>query len=101
MSVSVNLTKCNDKNAFVVGYTGEVGKELVRELLEKKVFKNLYLIGRRQVNYENPIYANAVSFDLHIFDVSIFSTRSSFFKQNSIDRHKKLTDIYSTVLHML
>lgn len=99
MSVSVNLTKCNDKNAFVVGYTGEVGKELVRELLEKKVFKNLYLIGRRQVNYENPIYANAVSDD--IFNVSIFSTRSSFFKQDSIDRHKKLTDIYSTVLHML
>lgn len=57
----VNLTKFNTKCAFVVGYTGEVGKELVRKLLEKRIFKKLILIGRRQVAYDNPLYASAVS----------------------------------------
>ena len=37
-------------SAFVLGYTGEVGKELVKELKRTKPFKKVYLIGRRQVN---------------------------------------------------
>lgn len=55
------LSLLKEKSAFVLGYTGEVGKELVRELLEKKIFKKVYLFGRRQVEYSNPIYENAVS----------------------------------------
>jgi len=53
------LSNCSDKSAFVIGYTGEVGKEIVRELLEKKIFKKLFLIGRRQVIYDDPLYTNA------------------------------------------
>jgi len=51
-----NLSKCAEKSAFVIGYTGGVGKELVRELLEKRIFKKVVLIGRRQI--DDPLYAN-------------------------------------------
>ena len=49
------------KTAFVVGYTGEVGKELVKELLKSKIFSRLTLIGRRIVNYEDELYKDVVS----------------------------------------
>jgi hypothetical protein len=43
MTTNQSLIKCAQKSAFVVGYTGEVGKELVRELLEKRIFKKSFL----------------------------------------------------------
>ena len=49
------------KTAFVVGYTGEVGKELVKELLKSNIFSRLTLIGRRIVNYEGELYKDVVS----------------------------------------
>ena len=49
------------KTAFVLGYTGEVGKELVKELLKSKIFSRVTLIGRRVVNYEDELYKDAVS----------------------------------------
>ncbi|KAJ8299262.1 hypothetical protein KUTeg_023322 [Tegillarca granosa] len=40
----------NEKHsAFVLGYTGETGKVLVKELAKAKLFDKIYLIGRRQV----------------------------------------------------
>lgn len=49
------------KMAFVVGYTGEVGKELVKELLKRNVFQKVVLVGRREVPLEGELYKNAVS----------------------------------------
>lgn len=37
-------------SAFVIGYTGEIGKVLVKELDEVKAFKRVVLVGRRQTN---------------------------------------------------
>lgn len=37
------------RSAFVLGYTGEVGKVLVDELNKSKIFKRVVLIGRREV----------------------------------------------------
>ncbi|KAK3103617.1 hypothetical protein FSP39_020565 [Pinctada imbricata] len=36
--------------AFVVGYTGETGKEIVKDLGRRQVFKKVYLLGRRTVD---------------------------------------------------
>jgi len=44
------------KKAFVVGGTGEVGKELVKALLKEKIFSRLVLFGRRKVTYEDELY---------------------------------------------
>ena len=49
-----------NKSAFVLGSTGEVGKELVRELVMSKVFSRVVLIGRREVNYEDEAYKDVV-----------------------------------------
>jgi len=44
------------KAAFVVGYTGELGSELTRQLLESKIFDRVVLIGRRKVNYSDELH---------------------------------------------
>ncbi|XP_002742403.1 protein HTATIP2-like [Saccoglossus kowalevskii] len=41
------------QSAFVVGYTGEVGKELVKELATSNIFSKVTLLGRRVVEYED------------------------------------------------
>jgi hypothetical protein len=35
--------------AFVLGYTGEVGKVLAKTLIEKNIFDKVVLVGRRTV----------------------------------------------------
>ena len=65
------------KTAFVLGYTGEVGKELVKELLKSKVFSKVTLIGRRVVNYEDELYKDIVSlhalFGIYLIKVILLS----------------------------
>ena len=36
--------------AFVMGYSGETGRAIVRELSSLKVFKKVLLMGRRHIN---------------------------------------------------
>jgi len=50
-----------NKTAFVLGYTGEIGKELVKTLLSSHVFAKVVLIGRRTVTYEDELYKDIVS----------------------------------------
>ena len=54
--------RSQNKTAFVVGYTGEVGKELVKALVTSNIFAKVTLIGRRVVTYDEEIYKNVVSF---------------------------------------
>ena len=49
-----------NKTAFVIGYTGEVGKELVKDLLSSHIFAKVVLIGRRTVTYEDELYKDVV-----------------------------------------
>ncbi len=53
--------KAEGHSAFVLGATGETGKELVKQLLTSKLFSRLVLIGRREVDYEGDLYKNVVS----------------------------------------
>lgn len=46
--------------AFIVGYTGEVGKEVVKEVLKSRKFSKVVLFGRREVKYDDELYNNAV-----------------------------------------
>jgi len=50
-----------NKTAFVLGYTGEVGKDLVKALLSSHIFAKVVLIGRRTVTYEDELYKDVVS----------------------------------------
>ena len=50
-----------NKTAFVLGYTGAIGQELVKELLGSRIFSKVVLIGRRTVTYEDELYKDVVS----------------------------------------
>ena len=52
--------KNKNMTAFVLGYTGEVGKQLVKELASSKIFQKVVLIGRRKVEYDDPEIAKMV-----------------------------------------
>jgi N-acetyl-gamma-glutamylphosphate reductase len=57
----IDMNAMKTKTAFVVGHTGAVGKQIVRVLLEKKLFKSVVLIGRRKVDFgDDPIYKDVV-----------------------------------------
>jgi N-acetyl-gamma-glutamylphosphate reductase len=57
----VDTNAMKTKTAFVVGHTGAVGKEILRVLLEKKLFKNVVMIGRRKVDFgDDPLYKDVV-----------------------------------------
>lgn len=49
------------KTAFVLGYTGETGKRLIRELAKDKLFKRVVLIGRRKVELSSEFGSEFVS----------------------------------------
>nr|XP_020635041.1 oxidoreductase HTATIP2 isoform X2 [Pogona vitticeps] len=48
------------KNAtcFILGASGETGKELLAEILRQKLFSRVTLIGRRALDLKEPLYAN-------------------------------------------
>lgn len=41
------------KSAFIVGYTGEIGKEVVKEAVAINAFSSFVLIGRRKVEFKD------------------------------------------------
>jgi hypothetical protein len=69
--------------AFVLGYTGECGRMLVRRLIECGAFKHVVLIGRRYVtndgSEDGEVFAKCVSTfqNFHFLDklIKLFSLR--------------------------
>nr|XP_057944904.1 oxidoreductase HTATIP2 isoform X2 [Doryrhamphus excisus] len=49
-----------NKSCFVLGASGETGKLLLQELLERNIFSKITLIGRRQLTFEDKAYENLV-----------------------------------------
>ncbi|XP_047218536.1 oxidoreductase HTATIP2 [Girardinichthys multiradiatus] len=49
-----------NKSCFILGASGETGKMLLRELLERNIFSKITLIGRRQLTFGDKEYENLV-----------------------------------------
>ncbi|XP_029986612.1 oxidoreductase HTATIP2 [Sphaeramia orbicularis] len=49
-----------NKSCFILGASGETGKVLLKELLERNIFSKITLIGRRQLTFEGKEYENLV-----------------------------------------
>uniref|UniRef100_A0AAZ1WYL2 Protein HTATIP2 n=1 Tax=Oreochromis aureus TaxID=47969 RepID=A0AAZ1WYL2_OREAU len=49
-----------NKSCFILGASGETGKVLLQELLERNIFSKITLIGRRQLTFEGKTYENLV-----------------------------------------
>ncbi|CAJ1049576.1 oxidoreductase HTATIP2 [Xyrichtys novacula] len=52
--------KQQNKSCFILGASGETGKVLLKELLERNIFSKITLIGRRQLTFEDKAYENLV-----------------------------------------
>lgn len=50
-----------NKSCFILGASGESGKVLLREVLERNLFSKVTLIGRRKLTFEEEMYKNLVS----------------------------------------
>uniref|UniRef100_A0A3Q3L7L4 HIV-1 Tat interactive protein 2 n=1 Tax=Labrus bergylta TaxID=56723 RepID=A0A3Q3L7L4_9LABR len=58
-----------NKSCFILGASGETGKVLVQELLERNIFSKITLIGRRQLTFEgkaNEQLVRGVTLDLPV-----------------------------------
>lgn len=55
-----------NKSCFILGASGETGKVLLREVLERNLFSRVTLIGRRKLTFEEETYKNLVSSCPHI-----------------------------------
>ncbi|XP_028257009.1 oxidoreductase HTATIP2 [Parambassis ranga] len=49
-----------NRSCFILGASGETGRLLLQELLERNVFSKITLIGRRQLTFEDQAYENLV-----------------------------------------
>nr|XP_046251037.1 oxidoreductase HTATIP2 [Scatophagus argus] len=49
-----------NRSCFILGASGETGKMLLQELLERNIFSRITLIGRRQLAFEGKAYENLV-----------------------------------------
>lgn len=49
-----------NKSCFILGASGETGKVLLQELLERNIFSKITLIGRRQLTFEDKAYEKLV-----------------------------------------
>lgn len=50
-----------NRSCFILGASGETGKLLLRELLERGIFSRVTLIGRRKLTFEEEQYKSLVS----------------------------------------
>uniref|UniRef100_A0A8D0AZZ8 Protein HTATIP2 n=1 Tax=Salvator merianae TaxID=96440 RepID=A0A8D0AZZ8_SALMN len=56
-----NLRDCfreMKQTCFILGASGETGKELLAEILRQQLFSRVTLIGRRKLNLEGKLYSN-------------------------------------------
>ncbi|XP_061593697.1 oxidoreductase HTATIP2 isoform X2 [Cololabis saira] len=58
-SLEENLRQQN-RSCFILGASGETGKVLLQELLQRNLFSRVTLIGRRQLTFEDKAYENLV-----------------------------------------
>lgn len=50
-----------NRSCFILGASGETGKVLLQELLERNIFSKITLIGRRRLTFEGETHENLVS----------------------------------------
>uniref|UniRef100_A0A672QT67 Protein HTATIP2 n=1 Tax=Sinocyclocheilus grahami TaxID=75366 RepID=A0A672QT67_SINGR len=49
-----------NRTCFILGASGETGKALLKEIVERNIFSKITLIGRRQLTFEDKAYENLV-----------------------------------------
>ncbi|CAI9740085.1 Hypothetical predicted protein [Octopus vulgaris] len=78
LSAEENIENFRRKNysAFVVGYSGEVGRHLLEALNRAKVFNRVILIGRRTINLDHI----GPEFEQNVVDFNLLEDYANLFK---------------------
>ncbi|XP_014783415.1 oxidoreductase HTATIP2 [Octopus bimaculoides] len=78
LSAQENIENFRRKNhsAFVVGYSGEVGRHLLEALNRAKVFNRVVLIGRRMINLDHI----GPEFEQNVVDFNLLEDYAHLFK---------------------
>ncbi len=79
----MRLFKEKNLTAFIVGHTGEVGKEVVKELARSKIFSKVFLVGRREVKYDDELFKD-FSMEQKIVDFDKLDDFADAFKDHSV-----------------
>ncbi|XP_033638816.1 oxidoreductase HTATIP2-like [Asterias rubens] len=79
----MKLFKDKNLTAFIVGHTGEVGKEVVKELARSKIFSKVFLVGRREVKYDDELFKD-FSMEQKIVDFDKLDDFADAFKDHSV-----------------
>ncbi|XP_038053303.1 oxidoreductase HTATIP2-like [Patiria miniata] len=75
--------RAKNQTAFVVGYTGEIGKEVVKELAKTKIFSNVFLVGRREVKFEDELFKD-FKMEQKVVDFDKLDDSADVFKGHSV-----------------
>ncbi|KAI1904609.1 hypothetical protein AGOR_G00007380 [Albula goreensis] len=50
----------NNLSCFILGASGETGKELVKDIVSRKIFSRITLIGRRELKFEDNAHQSLI-----------------------------------------
>ncbi|XP_037553629.1 oxidoreductase HTATIP2 [Nematolebias whitei] len=70
-----------NKTCFVLGASGETGRVLLQELLERNIFSKITLIGRRRLSFEDEAYKNLVQ---EVVDFEKLDDHAAAFKGHDV-----------------
>ncbi|KAG9475894.1 hypothetical protein GDO78_003996 [Eleutherodactylus coqui] len=49
-----------NKSCFILGASGETGKELLKQIVQSQLFGKVTVVGRRKLNFEDEAYKDVV-----------------------------------------
>ncbi|XP_069479578.1 oxidoreductase HTATIP2 isoform X2 [Ambystoma mexicanum] len=85
--MSENLPKLREdyrkqnKSCFILGATGESGKELLKEIVKSQIFSKVTTIGRRKLTFEDEAYSNVIQ---EVVDFEKLDEYSSAFQGHDV-----------------
>ncbi|XP_030056574.1 protein HTATIP2 isoform X2 [Microcaecilia unicolor] len=70
-----------NKSCFILGASGETGKELLKEIIKNRIFSKVTIIGRRKLTFEDEAYKDVIQ---EVVDFEKLDEYSSAFQGHDV-----------------
>ncbi|CAJ0966538.1 unnamed protein product [Ranitomeya imitator] len=70
-----------NKSCFILGASGETGKELLKQIVQSRLFSKVTVIGRRKLNFEDESYKDVKQ---EVVDFEKLDEHSSAFQEHDV-----------------
>ncbi|KAM4018425.1 oxidoreductase HTATIP2 isoform 2-T2 [Anomaloglossus baeobatrachus] len=70
-----------NKSCFILGASGETGKELLKQIVESQLFSKVTVIGRRKINFEDEAYKDVKQ---EVVDFEKLEEHSAAFQEHDV-----------------